>query len=53
MFDQPVLFVDGADPNDIIQGVLGDCWFLSALSALSTVGGLVNKLCVAVSFISC
>jgi hypothetical protein len=44
-------FVDGASSNDIVQGGLGDCWFLSALATMSTAEGLVEKFCVAVSSI--
>jgi len=33
-------------PNDIKQGALGDCYFLSSLSALSEVPDLVKKLFV-------
>lgn len=47
IFDDPHFFVDGAGSNDIIQGTLGDCWFLSALATVSTAPGLVEKLCVA------
>lgn len=32
-------------------GRLGDCWFLSAMAAVSTKPGLIEKLCVAVSTI--
>ena len=48
IFDNPQFFVDGAQSNDIVQGGLGDCWFLSALATMSTASGLVEKFCVAV-----
>lgn len=48
IFDKPSFFVEGADSNDIVQGKMGDCWFLSALSTMSTAKGLVEKFCVAV-----
>ncbi|KAF5332156.1 hypothetical protein D9611_008094 [Ephemerocybe angulata] len=47
LYDEPRFFVNDADPNDIVQGGVGDCWFLSALSALSSIPGLITKLCVA------
>ena len=31
------IFVDGAHPNDIEQGELGDCYFLATLSAIAEV----------------
>jgi hypothetical protein len=37
------------DSTQIIQGGIGDCWFLSALSAVATAPGLLDQLCVAVS----
>lgn len=49
IFEHPQFFVNGADSNDIIQGKIGDCWFLSALATVSTAKGLVEKFCVAVS----
>ncbi|KAF9045921.1 cysteine proteinase [Hymenopellis radicata] len=47
LFDNPRFFVDGASSNDIVQGRLGDCWFVSALATMSTAEGLVEKFCVA------
>lgn len=48
IFPEPRFFVDGSGYNDIVQGNLGDCWFLAALSAASFARGLIEKFCVAV-----
>jgi len=42
--DEVHLFLDGFNPNDIHQGELGDCWFLSAIACLSARDKLVDKL---------
>jgi calpain len=43
----PQLFVDEAHPGDIIQGRLGDCWLLGALSAVATRIDLIKKIVIA------
>ncbi|PBK99094.1 cysteine proteinase [Armillaria gallica] len=47
VFDNPQFFIDGASSNDIVQGAIGDCWFVSALAMVCTPQGLVEKFCVA------
>lgn len=50
IFSKPQFFNEqGPNASGIIQGACGDCWFLSALSNISTLDGLVEKFCVAVS----
>jgi Calpain family cysteine protease len=51
IFDKPEFFVDGATADDLRQGCVGDCWFISALSALcrmedKELGNLVERVCV-------
>lgn len=38
------LFVDGSSSGDVIQGSLGDCWFLGALSVLATQEDLLRSI---------
>ncbi|KAK0189170.1 cysteine proteinase [Armillaria mellea] len=47
VFNNPQFFIDGASSNDIVQGAIGDCWFVSALATVCTPKGLVEKFCVA------
>ncbi|KAI6191798.1 Calpain-5 [Aphelenchoides bicaudatus] len=44
LVDDPQLFVEGASPFDTIQGVLGNCWFVSACSALTHNEALIQKV---------
>lgn len=48
IFENPQFFIDGPGSSDVVQGALGNCWFLSALSALATSPGTIEKVCVAV-----
>ncbi|KAL8632632.1 hypothetical protein Q9189_001636 [Teloschistes chrysophthalmus] len=47
IFDNPIFFKEGVSANDVRQGFNGDCWFLSALCALSNKKNLVDRVCVA------
>ncbi|KAF8309417.1 cysteine proteinase [Clavulina sp. PMI_390] len=46
-FQAPQFFIDGAASTDVVQGALGDCWFLSGAAAVATMPGLVDHFCVA------
>ena len=43
---EPILFQDKIEPNDIRQGCLGNCYFLSALSALAEFPEMIKKIFV-------
>ncbi|KAL9062478.1 MAG: hypothetical protein Q9157_008888, partial [Trypethelium eluteriae] len=47
IFDDPEFYIEGATASDIRQGNDGDCWFLSALSTVSSVKDLIHRVCVA------
>ncbi|KAF9449386.1 cysteine proteinase [Macrolepiota fuliginosa MF-IS2] len=48
IFKNAKFFANGTpDSTQIVQGGIGDCWFLSALSAVATAPGLLEQLCVA------
>ncbi|MCJ1309740.1 hypothetical protein MMC25_003401 [Agyrium rufum] len=47
MYENPSFYVEGTTASDVRQGMDGDCWFLSALCALSNKDGLVQQVCVA------
>ena len=34
--DEVTFFYDGSESNDVMQGALGDCWFISVLSIIAT-----------------
>ncbi|KAG8742060.1 hypothetical protein FRC12_015450, partial [Ceratobasidium sp. 428] len=47
IFHQPRFFIDGANSSDVAQGYIGDCWFMAAISAVSAMEGLIDRICVA------
>lgn len=42
--DDPKLVVDGLAPSDLNQGLLGNCWFVAACSALALEESLWNTV---------
>ena len=53
MDETPQLFLDGIDPNDINQGLLGDCWFLASIASIAENPALVRRLFVTQSYNEC
>ena len=44
--NEPELFKGGIDPNDIKQGMLGDCYFVASLATLAEWPERVKKIFV-------
>jgi calpain-15 len=42
--NDPQLFCDGIDPNDINQGALGNCWFLASIASVAENPALIKRL---------
>ncbi|KAF8316151.1 cysteine proteinase [Clavulina sp. PMI_390] len=47
IYKKPEFFIDGANEGDIVQGRLGDCWFLSGAATVACRDDLIEKVCVA------
>ena len=50
MDDTPQLFEGEICPNDIVQGALGDCWFLASIASLAENRALVKRLFISESY---
>lgn len=48
----PCIFIDAANPGDVVQGSLGDCWFLSALSCVASRPDLLQGLFASTEYAS-
>ena len=46
MQDEPMMIVDGIEPADVKQGILGDCWFLGSFMLLGMNPNLLQNLIV-------
>lgn len=44
IYETPMVFSGGIEPNDINQGMLGDCYFLAVLSSLAEQSDRVQHL---------
>lgn len=44
LVEEPSLYVGGTSRRDVLQGVLGDCWLLSACAALAKRQSLLFKV---------
>ncbi|XP_064097877.1 calpain-A-like isoform X1 [Macrobrachium nipponense] len=44
IISEPKLFVDGASRRDVVQGKLGDCWFLSSCAAVARKPKLIERV---------
>jgi hypothetical protein len=42
--DNPQFIVNSIEPNDIDQGSLGNCWFISAAAAVASNDEYINKV---------
>jgi hypothetical protein len=49
LFENPVFYSGTAKSAEIVQGEAQDCYLVSALSSITSVAGLVEGFCVAVS----
>jgi len=47
IFKNPQFFLDDATASDVRQGFNGDCWLLSAITAISNKKTLIDRICVA------
>ncbi|XP_077996188.1 calpain-B-like [Glandiceps talaboti] len=49
--DDPRLLVDGVSRDDVVQGILGDCWFLSSCASIAQHKRFMQKVIPADQFL--
>ena len=42
--ENPELYHNGIDPNDINQGALGNCWFMASIASVAEIPALIKRL---------
>ncbi|KOS19825.1 Calpain-1 catalytic subunit [Escovopsis weberi] len=47
IFDDPKFFINPPTAEDVVQGLGRDCWLIAAISSLTAIPGMIEKLCVA------
>ena len=46
IFERPTFSPELANPADLKQGNLGDCWFISSLTNLANMPGGISRICI-------
>ena len=44
LVEEPALRIAGSSKSDVLQGQLGDCWFLSACAAVANMQKVLDKV---------
>ncbi|KAH0553461.1 hypothetical protein GP486_006468 [Trichoglossum hirsutum] len=47
IYKKPAFCIDGYSTDDVRQGAIGDCWWVSAVATLCCMEGLMDRVCVA------
>ncbi|KAI9867798.1 MAG: hypothetical protein M1813_007620 [Trichoglossum hirsutum] len=47
IYKKPAFYIDGYSTDDVRQGAIGDCWWVSAVATLCCMEELMDRVCVA------